>query len=172
MNDKARGASLIEGYRPGIIGRIVELHGMYYAREWGVGAEFESLMAREVCDFIEGYDPGRDLLLSAAVAGRVVGTIAILRPEPGSDSARLRWFLLDPGCHGQGIGSELLSRSLRFARERYTRCYLWTVTGLPASMHMYEKIGFLPVKYEIDNRYGTELTSVQMELDLRAGGLP
>ena len=81
MNDKARGASLIEGYRPGIIGRIVELHGMYYAREWGVGAEFESLMAREVCDFIEGYDPGRDLLLSAAVAGRVVGTIAILRPD-------------------------------------------------------------------------------------------
>jgi GNAT superfamily N-acetyltransferase len=144
---------------------------VYYAREWGAGAEFESLMGREICDFIDHYDPARDLLLTAAFGARTVGSIAILRPEPGSDSARLRWFLLDPGCQGHGIGSHMLARALRFARERYSQCHLWTVTGLPASMHMYESRGFSTVQYETDRRYGVELKSVRMDLNLAAARL-
>jgi len=171
MKDGAVRATFIEGYTPGIIGRIVELHGVYYSREWGVGAEFESLMAREICDFVDAYDPGSELLLSATVSGRIVGSIAILRPEPGDDAARLRWFVLDPVYQGHGIGSQLLLRSLRFAKKRYPKVYLWTVAGLPASMHLYEKLGFLPVQYETDNRYGAELKSVRMLLDLAAAAI-
>jgi hypothetical protein len=37
----------IEGYRPGTLGRIAELHGVYYAAVWGSGAEFEGMMASE-----------------------------------------------------------------------------------------------------------------------------
>lgn len=171
MNDDTVRATFSEGYVPGVIGSIIALHGVYYARQWGVGPEFESLMGREICDFMDHYDPARDLLLSAAIGTRIVGSIAILRPEPGSDSARLRWFLLDPSCQGRGIGSQMLLRALCFARERYSKCYLWTVTGLPASMHMYERYGFSPVRYETDNRYGAELKSVRMDLDLAAAQL-
>ncbi|HVO39277.1 MAG TPA: GNAT family N-acetyltransferase [Spirochaetia bacterium] len=167
MSDAAQ-VTFAEGYRPGVIGRITELHGVFYAHEWGVGAEFESQMAREICDFVEGYDPERDLLLSASVNGVIVGCIAILRPETGSEEARLRWFLLDPRCQGRGIGRQLLVRALRFARERYAKCYLWTVTGLPQSMHLYERFGFTPVAFETDSRYGSELKSVRMILDLAA----
>ncbi len=164
-------ASYVAGYTPGIVGRLTEMHGVYYARAWGVGAEFETLMAREVCDFIESYDPDKDLLLSAVLGERVVGTIAMLRPEHDGGAARLRWFLLDPACQGRGIGAELLHRSLRFARERYTRCYLWTVTGLPASMHLYRKAGFTVAEEEVDARYGAALTNVKMELDLSKASL-
>jgi GNAT superfamily N-acetyltransferase len=172
MSHVAARATFTEGYTPGIIGRITELHGVFYAREWGVGAEFEIQMAREISDFVEGYDPNRDLLLSAWVNGEGAGSIAILRPETGGEEARLRWFFLDPRFQGQGIGRQLLVRALQFARERYVKCYLWTVTGLPASMHLYETFGFIPVAHEIDSRYGAELKSVRMELNLAtAGGL-
>jgi len=165
MNGDAASVAYATGYVPGVVGRMAEMHGTYYARHWGVGAEFEMLMAREICDFVQGYDPERELLLSASVDGRIAGTIAILRPEPGEEGARLRWFLMDPACQGRGIGWELLDRALRFARAHYSTCYLWTVTGLPASMHMYEKVGFTPVKYEDDTRYGAALKSVRMDLD-------
>ncbi|HUI73087.1 MAG TPA: GNAT family N-acetyltransferase [Spirochaetia bacterium] len=167
MKNDTRDVAFIEGYAPGIIGRVVELHGRYYSHEWGVGAEFESLMAREICDFVDHYDPDRELLLSAAVRGSVVGSIAILRPDVEEDAARLRWFVLDPAYQGHGIGSEMLLRALLFARERYRTCYLWTVAGLPASMHLYEKLGFTVVQHETDKRYGAELKSVRMVLDLQ-----
>jgi len=165
MRSDAGSVAYTSGYVPGVVGRMIEMHGLYYARAWGAGAVFETLMAREIGDFVQEYDPERELLLSASVDERIMGSIAILRPEPGEEGARLRWFLLDPGCQGRGIGSELLSRSLRFARSRYPTCYLWTVTGLPASMHMYEKVGFKPVKHEVDTRYGLELKSVRLDLD-------
>lgn len=174
----ARPVEYREGYFPGSIGMIAELHGIYYADHWGAGSLFEIMMARELCDFVEGYRQGSDLLLTAATAGsnateragrgKVAGSIVIIGPHNDSQNgwAQLRWFLLDPGMHGQGIGTELLDRALRFVRERFNGCFLWTVTGLPASMHMYEKRGFVPVTYEVDNRYGVKLTSVRMELDL------
>ena len=47
------------GYEPGLIGRVGELHGRYYATAWGIGAR---LMTREFCDFIERYDPERIMI--------------------------------------------------------------------------------------------------------------
>ncbi len=32
----------ITGYRPGAIGRVVALHGTYYAAHWGFDIRFES----------------------------------------------------------------------------------------------------------------------------------
>jgi GNAT superfamily N-acetyltransferase len=156
-----------DGYVPGIIGRIIDIHGCYYNHAWGADSQFEILMARELCSFVEGYRPGFDLLLTAFIGKESVGCIAILgsRKEACIES-RLRWFILDPRFHGKGIGKELLVRALRFAKQRYCKCYLWTVTGLPASMHLYEKYGFVPDAYETDRRYGCELKSVRMVLDL------
>lgn len=165
--DNSDSVGYIEGYTPGVAGRMIELHGVFYSTHWGVGAEFETLMGSEICEFLRSYDPAKDLLVTAQIGKRAVGCIAILG-EPERRLARLRWFLLDPAYHGRGIGTTLLNRSLEFAARRYERCYLWTVTGLPESMHLYEKYGFIPTETEDDARYGAELRSVKMELVLSA----
>jgi hypothetical protein len=54
-----RDIEIHHGYEPGLIGRVAELHGRYYAVAWSSGAPFELLMRREICDFIEHYDPAR-----------------------------------------------------------------------------------------------------------------
>lgn len=94
---------LREGYVPGAIGRIAELHGTYYAKVWRSGAAFEMLVARELSDFVERYDSACDLLLTAHLGQTMIGGLAMLgrNDEPG---ARLRWFIVDPKFHGRGAG--------------------------------------------------------------------
>ena len=85
------------GYEPGLIGRVGELHGRYYAEAWGSGAAFELLITREFCDFIERYDQEKDLVLSAHIGGMLVGSISILGQNPGPDGVQLRFFIVRPG---------------------------------------------------------------------------
>jgi hypothetical protein len=49
-----------KGYIPGAIGRVVELHGTYYARQWGFGLFFEALVATGLANFLSRYDESHD----------------------------------------------------------------------------------------------------------------
>ncbi|MCW3098060.1 MAG: transcriptional regulator, MarR family with acetyltransferase [Chthonomonadaceae bacterium] len=109
--------SYVEGFEPGYLGRITQMHGEYYAKAWGAGADYEAQTAHEIAEFCEHYDLEKDLLLTAHLAGVLVGCIAIVGTQseyPGQ--ARLRWFLLEEPVQGQGIGSQLLERALTFCR--------------------------------------------------------
>ena len=52
--------TLEKGYLPGSIGRISELHGVYYYRNAGFGHYFEGQVARELSEFLSRYDETRD----------------------------------------------------------------------------------------------------------------
>jgi GNAT superfamily N-acetyltransferase len=169
---KQSNAIYVEGYQPGCIGRITELHGVYYNRCWGVGAEFEILMARELCDFCEQYNTEHDLLLTARDNEQLIGSIAVQGNAERSENqheARLRWFILDPIYQGQGIGKALLQQALHFCRKKaFPKLYLWTVDGLPQSRYLYETFGFQVVAQELDIRYGSPLLSLKMEMQLNS----
>lgn len=157
----------VEGYRPGYIGRIVELHGSYYSQEWGSGVQFESLMAIELSEFCQHYQPDRDLLLTAHADGELIGSIAVHGSQSSDRSARLRWFILDAAYRGRGIGREMLKRVLAFCRQQqFDSVYLWTVDRLPQSRHLYESAGFRVVEQVPDSRYGVPLLNLKMELSL------
>jgi GNAT superfamily N-acetyltransferase len=158
----------VEGFEPGYLGRIAQMHGEYYAKVWGSGAGFEAIMAHELCEFFDRYDITRDLLLTAHVDGVLAGCIAIdgtQAERPGL--ARLRWFILEESYQGHGIGKELLKRALAFCQaQEFPYVYLWTVEGLPESRHLYEKAGFQVVQRLEDSRYTVEHTQIMMELPL------
>lgn len=156
----------LEGYHPGHIGRVVELHGTYYSKHWGSGAEFEILMAAELAEFCKKYDPERDLLLTAHT-DKLVGSIAVHGSGVLDSSARLRWFIVDEAYRGQRIGRALLERSLAFCRARaFRKVYLWTVDELPQARHLYESFGFQVVEQVLDSRYGILLLSLKLEMEL------
>ena len=184
--------SLIKGYVPGLVGRVGELHGRYYASVWDSGAPFEMLVLRQLCDFIEHYDPAVDLVVSARVDDVLAGAISIVgRPHlydcghgpdagvpagdatPGDAPAvqapdvQLRFFIVDPAFHGQGMGKALLHAALGWCRERGVRSvFLWTVDNLPQSRGLYESVGFRVVERVPDDRYTLLRDNLRLELRL------
>ena len=164
------GAEIRSGYLPGAIGRIVELHGTYYAAHWGFGAFFEARMARELAEFVDRFDPQRDGLWTAIVAGRIEGSIAIDGSRAGDGQAHLRWFILDQGFQGQGIGRRLLDEAVGFCRRSGKRLVsLWTFSGLDAARRLYEQSGFRLAEERRGAQWGIEVTEQRFELLLADG---
>jgi GNAT superfamily N-acetyltransferase len=152
----------------GVLGRIGELHGRYYAVAWGSGAGFEMQVLRGLCDFVEASDPRTHLLLTAHAGETLIGSAAVqLFSE--TRQAQLRFVIVDPAWHGRGAGRALLDAALAWCRDRgVDTCFLWTVEGLPASRAMYERTGFRVVERVEDARYTVPRVSIRMELPLRS----
>ncbi len=157
--------SFHEGYRPGCIGRITELHARHYHRLADFGLAFESKVARELAAFCEGYVDGRDGLWLALAGGRIEGSIAIDGAHVQRDGAHLRWFIVSEGLRGRGAGSRLLASAMAFCRKcGYRRVYLWTFEGLDAARHLYEKSGFRLVQQQRGAQWGTEVNEQRFDL--------
>jgi len=133
-----------EGFKPGYLGRMIQMQGEYYDVVWAKpGVSFEVMMAGEMCNFHDQYVPGRDLLLTAHLNKILIGHIAVVGVSPERQGARLRWFHVEAKHQGCGIGRELLTRALEFCRARdYPVVWLWTMEGLEAARHLYDDFGF------------------------------
>ena len=81
------------------------------------------------------------------IAGRVVGgggIAALAGADPGV--CELRKMYLLPEARGRGHGRRMLEHCLTAARALgYQRCYLETLTGMDAAMHLYSLAGFKPL---------------------------
>lgn len=160
---------IVKGYIPGAIGRIVELHGTFYAGCAGFGLYFESKVARELCEFMQRCEQGRDGLWLALRDGRVEGSVAIDGSRAGAEGAHLRWFIVADPLRGCGTGQRLLENALGFCRERgYEKVYLWTFGGLDAARRLYERSGFRLTTERRGAQWGIEVDEQRFELSIRA----
>lgn len=158
------GFELHQGYLPTAIGRIVALHARYYSALVGFGLPFEAKVARELAEFCQRYDAGRDGLWLLLQDGQVEGSIAIDGSNVAGQGAHLRWFIASDTVRGTGAGTALLSAAMAFCEAKgYERTYLWTFDGLPAARHLYEKSGFGLVYQQPGSQWGREVTEQRFE---------
>lgn len=156
------------GYLPGIIGRITELHGIYYQRSWNFGSFFEAKVASELSNFINRYNENRDCLWSVWLDGWAEAAIVIDGIDAQGKGAHLRWFIVADPFQGTGIGTRLIQAGITFCREKnYSQLYLWTFKGLDGARHLYEKHGFSLAEQRLGKKWGTEVTEQRFELILR-----
>jgi len=157
----------IQGYVPGAIGRIAELHGRYYSREWGFGKFFEAKVAAELAEFVSRLDKSQDGLWTVCLENRVQGAIAIDGIKARTDAAHLRWFILSTDLKGRGLGNQLIGRALGFCREKaYKKVLLWTFQGLDTARHLYEKHGFNLAEESKGSQWGTTVIEQKFILEL------
>jgi GNAT superfamily N-acetyltransferase len=148
--------------RPGDLGMIVHLHGVLYAREYGLDTTFEPYVAKPLSDFVLS---GSGRLWIAEEGGRILGSIAVVDAEEGV--GQIRWFLLAPEARGKGLGWQLVQVALAYCRERQFRhVFLWSFSDLDAALTLYERAGFAATERKKLPMWGAERIEVRMDLDL------
>jgi len=162
----------LTGYQPGVIGKITELHAVYYHENWKFDASFEIQVASEMAVFIREFQPERDGFWVAFADGRFAGSAAIDGRRARTDGARLRWLIVNPGFHGFGFGRRLVQEAISFCRRvGHNRVYLWTFQGLNAARALYEDSGFgLREEHRIE-QWGQRITEQKFELDMKGAPL-
>lgn len=151
------------GYRPGLIGRAVDMHARFYARAHGFGAVFESRVAAGLAEFLPRLDRPCNAVWTALDGDRIVGTIAIdgedlSGPAAAPRVAHLRWFIVEDGRRGGGLGRRLLDEAVAFAdRTGFAETRLWTFRGLDAARRLYEAAGFVLAAESPGSQWGTEV---------------
>jgi N-acetylglutamate synthase-like GNAT family acetyltransferase len=150
--------------RPGDIGMVVHMHGILYGQESGFDPTFEAYVAGPLAEFVYRAS-SRECLWIAERDGRTIGCIAIVAAS--EEVAQLRWYLVDPGARGIGLGKRLLNEAISFSRKHgYRSVILWTVSSLTAAANLYSAAGFRKVEEKPRNMWGVDVVEEKYELQL------
>ena len=151
--------------RAGDMGRVVQLHGELYAREFGYDASFEALVAEIAAGFVRNFDPKRERCWIAEMDGEVVGSVFLVKQS--INKAKLRLLIVDPKARGQGLGRRLTRACIAFARKkRYRKIVLWTQSHLAAARAIYQAENFKLKSKAKHFSFGKRLVAEVWELRL------
>lgn len=147
-----------QGYVPSLIGRIVEMHALYYSQLVGFGAAFESKVAGGLADFVPRLSHPGNGLWHLDQGGTIVGSLAIDGEGLGDGTAHLRWFIIDDATRGTGFGQALMEKALTFCDGYgYQAIHLSTFKGLDAARRLYERNGFVLTGENPGDQWGKEV---------------
>ncbi|KAE9369424.1 MarR family transcriptional regulator [Stipitochalara longipes BDJ] len=128
------------GYRPGLLGRCLEMHMQYYSLEVGFGASFESQLATGLGELLNRLDSPKNGTWAVTDGTNIYGTIFI------------------DGGGGQGLGRKLIEQAMAFVDDhQFVETHLYTFNGLDAARRLYESCGFVLVEEAIMNKWGKEM---------------
>lgn len=161
----------IGGYTPGVIGRLTELHGVYYHQYWDFDLHFEAQIAVQLTEFFSRMNPAHDGVWIARAEGQVIGAVVIDGLNAAVDGARLRWFIIDPAWQGRGLGRRLMTEAVAFCQQAgFPKVTLSTFAGLDAARHLYEAFGFRLIEEAETDRWGRPMFVQHFELVLTPAG--
>lgn len=147
-----------QGYAPGLIGRVAEMHASYYSKHSGFGSHFEVLVAGGMAEFIPRLESPKNAVWYATKRGMIVGSVTIDGEDLGDNIAHLRWFIVDDGLRGAGLGRRLMQEVVDFCdKQKFDEIHLWTFQGLDAARKLYEAFGFVLVEEQAGSQWGKEV---------------
>lgn len=156
------------GYYPGVVGKITEIHAVFYHEHWGFDVSFETQVGSELSDFIRKFDDSRDGLWVATKDGIFAGSVSIDGQKAHTEGARLRWFIVAPEFQNAGIGKKLISQAVEFCRmKKYSKVFLWTFEGLDAARRLYEQEKFRLTEVHDVDQWGQHIKEQKFELILQ-----
>jgi GNAT superfamily N-acetyltransferase len=160
--------AILTGHLPGALGRLVELHGVYYHQNWGFGLFFETKVAAEMAEFFRRFDETRDGFWTVCLNQRVEGGLTIDGIKGETEGAHLRWYIVSPEARGRGFGHRLMKEAVSFCKRRqYRKIFLWTFEGLTPARHLYEKFGFKLMEQAEGTQWGKKVMEQKFALTLR-----
>lgn len=166
LGDQPGAPFLLRDPRPGDYGWVIQRNAALYAAEYGWNADYETLVARIVADYLETREPHAERAWIADRDGEPIGCVFCVRED--DTTARLRLLLVEPSARGLGVGSALVDECLRFATAAgYRSMVLWTNDVLTSARRVYERAGFDLVETEPHHSFGKDLTGQTWRRTLR-----
>ncbi len=148
---------------PGDLGYVIHMHGRLYGIEHGYGIQFEMYVADGIREFFNRYDPHKDRIWLCEHNGKNIGSLFLM--HRGKNAAQLRYFLLEPGFRGAGLGSKLMQLYMEFLKESgYRSSFLWTTHELAAAAKLYSKHGFRLTEEKESTAFGKPLREQRYDL--------
>src|SRR5688572_26211421 len=150
--------------RPGDIGYVTYLHGSLYHKEYGYGLQFESYVAKGLCEFYEKYNPERNRIWACEHNDRMIGFLLLMDRVK---AAQLRYFLVERKYRGIGLGSELMNLYMDFLQASgYKTSYLWTTHELSTAASLYKRHGFRLTEEKDSTAFGKPVKEQRYDLIL------
>ena len=150
--------------QPGDLGFMIYMHGTLYKKEYNYGSQFETYVARGLCEFYEKYNPERDRVWLCEYENRIIGSLLLM--DRGK-AAQLRYFLIEPEYRGIGLGTKLMTLYMDFLREcGYRESYLWTTHELGTAAFLYQRFGFKLTEEKDSTTFGKPLREQRYDLVL------
>ena len=144
---------------------MTKRHGELYSESHGWDMRFESLVARILADFVDGFDPSLERMWIAEKDGGRVGSIVLAKHSPGV--AQLRMLVVEPSARGLGVGRQLVGECVVVARDLgYRKMVLFTSRGLDSARRLYEAEGFRLTSEEEQDTWGAPHVAQWWEVDL------
>ena len=150
--------------QPGDLGYVTYLHGALYHKEYDYGLQFESYVAKGLCEFHEKYNPERSRIWACEHNDRMIGFMLLM---DRGHAAQLRYFLIEPDYRGIGLGSRLMNLYMDFLRGcGYRESYLWTTHELSTAAFLYRRVGFKLTEEKESTAFGKPLREQRYNLIL------
>lgn len=131
----------IREYKTEDLDYIIKRHRELYEEEYGFNSTFGEYVEKYLLEFNKEYDENKENIWIAEINSKPVGVIAIAKSD--NNTAKLRWFLIEPEMRGKGLGSKLIKVAIDFCREKnYKHIILWTADVLKDARNIYKKYGF------------------------------
>lgn len=125
---------------PGDLEYVTHMHGRLYKTEYHYGPHFESYVASGLQEFHESLKSSRSRAWVCEDKGKIVGFLALM---DRGEQAQLRYFIVDPGYRGIGLGRKLMELYMdHLASGGFKGSYLLTTKELPTAAHLYTHYGF------------------------------
>jgi len=125
------GMAITSGYRPGLLGRCLEMHMQYYSRAVGFGGTFEAQLATGLGELLNRLDSPRSEVWVVTDGTKICGTVFIDGEGLGEGKAHLRAFIVDDTLRGRGWGRKLIGKAISFVDDHaFTETHLYTFRGL------------------------------------------
>jgi len=156
--------SIRTALQPGDIGQAIQMHGTLYNREYNYGIQFETYVAKGLCEFYEKYNPQRNRVWICEHNNKMIGFLLLM---DRGEFAQLRYFLIEPEYRGIGLGSKLMDLYLDFLNKcGYQKSYLWTTHELSTAASIYKRVGFQLTEEKESTSFGKPVREQRYDLVL------
>ncbi|TGL60687.1 bifunctional helix-turn-helix transcriptional regulator/GNAT family N-acetyltransferase [Leptospira sarikeiensis] len=123
----------------GDLGYMIHRQAVLYEEEYQFNNSFEEYLILGMSEYLK-HKSKFDKVWVAESNGKIAGAIAILFSK--KKLSQIRWFYTEPNFRNLGIGKNLLSLAVEYAKSKNVSIFLWTLSNLDSARSLYKRYGF------------------------------